>query len=133
MVKITTIMSHQVVKMFRPANLVSALRATVLIATTLASASLADADVVYPAGPTITKDGTTILLENYANAPFSFRTLTVFPPVPNYNDQLSRINFMRSEPTTAPGFGSRYFVCDLNRNLYIVPKANPIATNTWIK
>ena len=133
MVKITTIMSHQVVKMFRPANPVSALRATVLIATTLASASLADADVVYPAGPTITKDGTTILLENYANAPFSFRTLTVFPPVPNYNDQLSRINFMRSEPTTAPGFGSRYFVCDLNRNLYIVPKANPIATNTWIK
>ena len=44
MVKITTIMSHQVVKMFRPANPVSALRATVLIATTLASASLADAD-----------------------------------------------------------------------------------------
>ncbi len=111
----------------------STLRTSVLIAATLAFVSVANADVVYPAGPTITKDGTTILLENYANAPFSFRTLAVYPPVPNYNDQLSRINFMRAEPTNALGFGSRFFVCDLNRNFYIVPKANPSATNTWIK
>jgi hypothetical protein len=111
----------------------STARAAVLLAVTLVFVSMAKADVVYPPGPTITKDGTTILVENYANAPFSFRTLTVYPPVANYNDQLSRINFMRAEPTNAPGFGSRFFVCDLNRNLYIVPKANPSATNTWIK
>jgi len=133
MVTITNIMSHLVVKQFRHANPVSTLLATCQIAMTLAFVSVTKADVVYPAGPTITKDGTTVLLENYANAPFSFRTLTVYPPVANYNDQLSRINFMRAEPTNAPGFGSRFFVCDLNRNLYIVPKANPSATNTWIK
>ena len=126
-------MSHQVVNKFCSLNPVSNLRAAVCFAATLAFASVANADVGYPSGPTITKDGTTVLLENYANAPFSFRTLTVFPPVPNYNDQLSRINFMRAEPSNAPGFGSRFFVCDLNRNLYIVPKANPSATNTWIK
>jgi Glucose / Sorbosone dehydrogenase len=133
MVTITTIMSHQASTLFRPSRRGSILRAAAIITATLSFASVANADVVYPASPTITKDGTTILLENYANAPFSFRTLTVFPPVPNYNDQLSRINFMRAEPTNAPGFGSRFFVCDLNRNLYIVPKTNPSATNTWIK
>ena len=91
------------------------------------------ADVVYPAGPTITNKAATVLLENYANAPFSSRTLTTYPPPLNFNDQLSRINFMRPEPTNAPGYGSRFFVCDLNRNLCIVPKANPSATNTWVK
>ena len=130
---ITNIMSHLVFKKFRLLNSASIILSTCQFVMILACASVSKADVVYPAGPAITKDGTTVLLENYANAPFSFRTLSVYPPVANYNDQLSRINFMRAEPTNAPGFGSRFFVCDLNRNLYIVPKANPSATNTWIK
>lgn len=87
----------------------------------------------YPASPQITKDGTAVLLENFARAPMSSRTLSVYPPAPDFAGQLARINFMRAEPTNAPGFGSRYFVCDQDRNLYILPKTNPLATNTWIK
>lgn len=85
-----------------------------------------DAISTYPPGPTITKDGTAVLMVDYAMAPISRRAS-------NPSDQLSRLNFMRAEPSNAPGFGSRYFVCDLNRNFYIVPKGNPLATNTWIK
>ncbi len=96
------------------------------------SAILFAADITYPAQPVISKDGMTVLLENYANAPFSSRTVTTYPPPINFSDQLSRINFMRPEPSDAPGFGNRFFVCDLNRNLYIVPKTDPLETNTWI-
>ena len=91
----------------------------------------------YPAGPQITKDGTSVLLENYARAPLSSRTLTgvVYSPTNAiiFSDQLARLNFLRAEPTNAPGFGTRYFVCDQNRNLYIVDKANPFSTNGWTK
>ena len=47
---------------------------TSLIVAALSAAS-AD-DIVYPPGPTITKDGTVLLLENYANAPHSSRTIS---------------------------------------------------------
>lgn len=57
MVAIINSMSHQVVKKFRRNNLASTLIATCQIAVTLALVSGAKADVVYPAGPTITKDG----------------------------------------------------------------------------
>jgi len=118
-------------QVFLPQSFLSIALAWSLIMAMVATDAVAQG-VTYPTGPTIAKDGTTILLENYANAPHSSRTLTTYPPALNRNDQLSRINFMRAEPTNAPGFGSRFFVCDLNRNLYIVPKANPLATNTWI-
>ena len=91
----------------------------------------------YPAGPQITKDGTAVLLENYARAPLSSRTLTGVTYSPTnpiiYSDQLARINFMRAEPANAPGFGTRYFICDQNRNLYIVNKSDPLNTNNWVK
>ncbi|HYG22016.1 MAG TPA: PQQ-dependent sugar dehydrogenase [Verrucomicrobiae bacterium] len=88
----------------------------------------------YPPGPQAGKDGTTVWLVDYAHAPFSSRTVGGnYPPPINFNDQLSRINFMRAEPTNAPGFGSRFFVADLNRTLYIVPHADPLSTNTWIR
>jgi len=99
--------------------------------------SIGTALAQYPAGPQVTKDGTAVLLENYARAPLSSRTissLTYSPTNPIiFSDQLARINFLRAEPTNAPGFGSRFFVCDQNRNLYIVDKANPLATNNWIR
>jgi hypothetical protein len=87
----------------------------------------------YPAGPQVTKDGTAVLLVNYARAPLSSYTATTYSPTNpiDFSGQLARINFMRAEPTNAPGFGSRYFVCDQNRNLYIVDKANPLLTNKW--
>jgi hypothetical protein len=86
------------------------------------------AEIVYPAGPQLRKDGTVALVEDFAMSPLSSRTSTF-----NSSEQLSRLNFMRAEPTNAPGFGSRYFVCDLNRNLWIVPKTTGLDTNTWIK
>jgi hypothetical protein len=89
----------------------------------------------YPASPQVAKDGTAVLLENYARAPLSSRTLTTYSPTNPiiFSDQLARINFLRPEPTNAPGFGTRYFVCDQNRNLYIVSKSNPLDTNNWTR
>jgi hypothetical protein len=84
----------------------------------------------YPSVPLITKDGTTVLLENYATLPISGRggTLTDFGPHTNLADQLSRPNFMISEPPGAPLSASRFFVPDLNRNLLILDKTNKTFT-----
>jgi len=78
----------------------------------------------YPAGPQITKDGTAVLLENYASLPLSSRTRDRYPPPIDYGNQLGRVNFLRSETADAPLSSSRYFVNDLNRNLYILDKSN---------
>ncbi len=100
------------------------------------SAGLAQ-EFVYPAGPQITRDGPAVLLENFARAPLSSRTLTgvVYSPTNPiiFSGQLSRINFMRLEPAAAPGSGSRFWGCDQNRNLYIVDKTNAFSTNGWVK
>ncbi|MFM2295847.1 MAG: hypothetical protein RLZZ350_2260, partial [Verrucomicrobiota bacterium] len=88
---------------------------------------------LFPAGPVITKSGLTVTLTNFATSPFSSRTLTVYPPVFATNGQLSRINFMRAEPTNVVARTSRFFVCDNNRNLYIVDKTNALSTNGWTK
>ncbi|MEP6663039.1 MAG: PQQ-dependent sugar dehydrogenase [Verrucomicrobiota bacterium] len=91
----------------------------------------------YPATPQIAKDGTVVWLEDYAMAPFSSRTLTGVTYSPTnpiiFSGQLSRINFLRSEPADAPLSASRFFACDLNRNLYIVDKTNALSTNAWTK
>jgi len=91
----------------------------------------------YPAGSLITKDGTAVLLENFARAPLSSRTLTGVTYSPTnpiiFSGQLARINFMRAEPANAPGFDTRFFVCDQNRNLYFVDKTNTFSTNGWVK
>src|SRR2546426_4649745 len=82
----------------------------------------------YPAGPQITKDGTSVLLENYASLPLSSRTKGSYPPPINYANQLGRVNFLRSEPTNAPLSTARFFVNDLNRNFYILDKSNKTFT-----
>jgi len=81
----------------------------------------------YPASPQITKDGTAVLLQDYAVAPLTARTpnnytYTTYPPAPNPADQLNRINFLRSEPSASPHANDRYFACDLNRNLYTLDR-----------
>lgn len=83
----------------------------------------------YPVGPQITKDGTAVLVEDYAVAPLTTRTpnnfdYSTYPPPTNYSDQLSRINFLRGEPAAAPLASNRVFVCDLNRYLYLVERSN---------
>jgi hypothetical protein len=76
----------------------------------------------YPTGPQYFKDGTAVTLQDYASLPISSRTISTYPPATNYSDQLSRVNFLRSEPSNAPLSAARFFVSDLNRNLYILDK-----------
>ena len=77
----------------------------------------------YPSAPQIGKDGTAVLLEDYASVPLSSKTTSGYPPPINFADQLARVNVLRSEPANAPHASSRFFVNDSNRNLYILDKA----------
>src|SRR6185295_20286125 len=79
----------------------------VLVATRTASAQ-------YPPAPQIAKDGTAIVLQDYASLPLSSVTTGTYPPPINFRGQLGRVNFLRSEPTNAPQWSSRFFVNDLN-------------------
>src|SRR5262249_39634956 len=54
-----------------------------------------------------------VRLQDYATAPNTATSATDRTAA-----QVARINFMRSEPSNAPDYGSRYFVPDLNGNLY---------------
>src|SRR4051794_14902004 len=56
----------------------------------------------YPSAPEVTKDGTTVMLEDYASVPLSSRTTSGYPPNIDFSGQLSRVNFLRSEPGDAP-------------------------------
>ena len=76
----------------------------------------------YPPGPQVTKDGTAVLLQDYASLPLSSRTLSSYPPPINFAGQLARVNFLRSEPANAPQSSSRFFANDNNRNLYVLDK-----------
>jgi hypothetical protein len=76
----------------------------------------------YPSGPQITKDGTAVLLQDYASLPLSSRTTGSYPSPINLAGQLGRVNFLRSEPANTPQSSSRFFVNDMNRNLYILDK-----------
>jgi hypothetical protein len=78
----------------------------------------------YPTIAQITKDGTAILLEDYATPPLSSIMMDhPYPPPIDYRGQLARVNSMRSEPTNAPLASTRFFVADMNGNLYILDKA----------
>jgi concanavalin A-like lectin/glucanase superfamily protein/Big-like domain-containing protein/glucose/sorbosone dehydrogenase/Calx-beta domain-containing protein len=82
----------------------------------------------YPSGPQIAKDGTAVFLRDYASLPLSSRTTGSYPPSIDFADQLGRVNFLRSEPADAPRSSSRFFVNDLNRNLYILDKTTRLFT-----
>jgi hypothetical protein len=69
-----------------------------------------------------------VQIQNYAALPLSSRTTGAYPPAINYGDQLGRVNFLRSEPGNAPLAATRFFVNDLNRNLYILNKTNKTFT-----
>ncbi|PYR96056.1 MAG: hypothetical protein DMG16_28910, partial [Acidobacteria bacterium] len=76
----------------------------------------------YPSGPQISKDGTGLLLQDYASVPLSSLTTGAYPPPIDFTGQLSRVNFLRSEPAGAPSSPFRFFVSDSNRNLYILDR-----------
>jgi len=78
----------------------------------------------YPSHPEITKDGTAILLEDYATLPLSSPTHGGKPAAAiDYKAQLGRVNSLRSEPADAPLAASRFFVDDQSSTLYILDKA----------
>ena len=77
----------------------------------------------FPEKPQIYKDGTALLLEDYANAPLSSLINDGTYPQPiDYHEVLGRLNTLMSEPANAPGSASRFFVNDLNGTLYILDK-----------
>jgi hypothetical protein len=78
----------------------------------------------YPSSSQITKDGTAILVEDYANPPLSSQMGDhAYPPPIDYKGMLARVNTLRSEPANAPLASTRFFVADMNGNLYTLDKA----------
>ena len=81
----------------------------------------------FPSAPQITKDGTAILVEDYASLPLSSLRLAPwvdapYPPPINLQGQLGRVNGLSSEPPDAPQSAARFFVVDQNGILYILDK-----------
>jgi hypothetical protein len=78
----------------------------------------------YPPGPQIRKDGTALLIEDYASLPLSNPTRgSQHWQEIDYTKELGRVNSVRSEPANAPLSASRFFVIDQSRTLYILDKA----------
>jgi len=78
----------------------------------------------YPAKSEVRKDGTAILIEDYATPPLSSALMGhEYPPPIDYHGQLARVVSLRSEPANAPLSSARFFVADMNGNLYILDKA----------
>ena len=78
----------------------------------------------YPSSSQVTKDGTAILIEDYANPPLSSQMGDhAYPPPIDYKGMLARVNTLRSEPANAPLASTRFFVADMNGNLYTLDKA----------
>jgi hypothetical protein len=78
----------------------------------------------YPAKSEVNKDGTAILIEDYATPPLSSAMMNQpYPPPIDYHGQLGRVVSLRSEPADAPLSSTRFFVADMNGNLYILDKA----------
>jgi len=98
--------------------------ATSAVATV--SLTVVNPEILYPTTFQVIKGGAAVLLEDYATLPLSGRggSITSFGPNVNMSDQLARPTFIRSEPTNAPLSSARFFVTDLNRNLYILDKAS---------
>ncbi len=79
----------------------------------------------FPSAPQIFKDGTAVLLEDYASLPLSGQKKTgAYPGPVVVSEQLGRVNSMRSEPADAPRSAQRFFVLDQNGILYILDKAS---------
>ena len=98
----------------------------VLVASMLTISRVAWAQ--YPSAPQITRDGTAVLLEDYASLPLSSLQAQTDPPTIDFQDQLGRANSLSSEPANAPQSSSRFFVIDENGTLYILDKGSKVFT-----
>lgn len=88
----------------------------------LASLTLTAVWAQYPSSPQISKDGTAVLLQDYASVPLSSLTTDAYPAPIDYQNELGRVNMLRSEPSGAPQSASRFFVVDANGVLYTLDK-----------
>jgi len=78
----------------------------------------------FPAQSQVPKDGTALLMEDYATVPLS-SLMTDDGPYPrpiDFHEVLARPNTLVSEPPNAPESASRFFVNDLNGILYILDR-----------
>src|SRR5438132_2618688 len=82
----------------------------------------------YPPTFQITKDGTAVLVDDYASMPLSRWSFDTKNPPPNDFEglpyQLARVNVLLSEPRNAPESATRFFVIDQNAVLYTLDKAS---------
>ncbi len=93
-----------------------------LLACCLAAAPAAFAQ--YPTDFQIKKDGTAVMLEDYANPPLSSPTHGgANSTAIDYKAQLGRVTVLRPEPANAPLASSRVFVDDQNGTIYILDTA----------
>jgi hypothetical protein len=93
-----------------------------LLASFLAAASAAFAQ--YPSQSQVGKDGTGVMLEDYANPPLSNATHSgANTSAIDYKLQLGRVTSMRPEPANAPLAASRIFVDDQSGTIYILDTA----------
>src|SRR5258708_31054165 len=93
-----------------------------LLACFLAAAPGAFAQ--YPTQSQVSKDGTAVMLEDYANPPLSNATHSgANATAIDYKLQLGRVTSMRPEPANAPLAASRIFVDDQSSTLYILDSA----------
>ncbi len=77
----------------------------------------------YPAAPQIVKDGTTVLIEDYASLPFSSLRLDgAYPAAIDHRGQLGKANVLVQEPADAPHARARLFVVGQNGVLYILDR-----------
>jgi hypothetical protein len=77
----------------------------------------------YPATPQLRKDGTAVLIEDYASLPLSSLRLEGPYPAPVVRQgQLGKSNMLISEPRDAPRAAARLFVVEQNGILYLLDK-----------
>lgn len=75
----------------------------------------------YPTHSMVAKDGTAVMLQDYANPPLSNATHAgANTAAIDYKLQLGRVSSMRAEPANAPLASSRTFVNDQSGTLYIL-------------
>ena len=75
----------------------------------------------YPTDFQVKKDGTAVMLEDYATPPLSNATHGGADPAPiDYKLQLGRVTSMRTEPAGSPLASSRVFVDDQSGTIYIL-------------
>jgi Glucose / Sorbosone dehydrogenase len=78
----------------------------------------------YPTQSQVSKDGTAVMLEDYANPPLSNATHSgANTAAIDYKLQLGRVTSLRAEPANAPLAASRIFVNDQSSTLYILDTA----------